>query len=306
MKNEDFLDLLNEIDEEYIESASKRLENLHEFERKEFGDEMRPQVIRLEPAPKKPVPFRTGALAAVAAVLVCAVTAGVFVKLNKPPSYSPGSGVVLSEASHISEPSIPELTSSEPVSSEPTSEEPISYELESRETVSSEPESREPISSEPTSREPISSEPTSREPISSEPTSREPVSSEPFTEPKIKRLERDGYEFSIEINEDFDGKVAGSAGPFMKIDREEVLAICFACEDRNGQLYTIDFYSYDGRTGTVGEPIAVLNFTAESNTQWFSVPYKKEIEEGDECIMFISPVSIYNKSHNTIKGRILP
>ncbi len=128
MKNEDFLDLLNEIDEEYIESASKRLENLHEFEAKEFGDEMRPQVIRLEPTPKKPVPFRTGALAAAAAVLVCAVTAGVFVKLNKPPIYSPGSGVVLSEASHISEPSVPELTSSEPISLEPTSSEPTVFE----------------------------------------------------------------------------------------------------------------------------------------------------------------------------------
>ncbi len=267
MKNEDFLDLLNEIDEEYIESASKRLENLHEFEEKEFGDEMRPQVIRLEPAPKKPIPFRTGALAAAAAVLVCAVTVGVYVKLNMPPSYSPGSGVVLSEASHISEPSVSETTSPEPVSSDTASLEPISYE----------PESREPISSEPTSRE-----------------------------PKIKRVEQDGYEFSIEINEDYDGKVGGQAGPFMKIDREEVLAICLACEDREGQVYTIDFYSYDGRTRTVGNPIAVLTFTAESNTQWFTVPYKKEIEERDECIMFISPVSPYNKSHNTIKGRILP
>ncbi len=276
MKNENFLDLLNEIDEEYIESASKRLENLHEFERKEFGDEMRPQVIRLEPTPKKPIP-RTGALAAVAAVLVCAVTVGVFVKLNKLPSYSPGSGVILSEASHISEPPVSETTSPEPVSSDTASLEPISYE--------------------PTSRETISSEPTSREPISSEPTSREP---------KIKRVEQDGYEFSIEINEDYDGKVGGQAGPFMKIDREEVLAICLACEDREGQVYTIDFYSYDGRTRTVGNPIAVLTFTAESNTQWFTVPYKKEIEEGDECIMFISPVSQYNKGPNTIKGRILP
>ncbi len=128
MKNEDLLDLLNEIDEEYIESASKRLENLHEFERKEFGDEMRPQVIRVERTPRKPVPFRTGALAAAAAVLVCAVTVGVYVKLNKPPSYSPGSGVVLSEASHISEPSVPELTSSEPISLEPTSSEPTVFE----------------------------------------------------------------------------------------------------------------------------------------------------------------------------------
>lgn len=116
MKNEDFLDLLNEIDEKYIESASKRLEELHQYEAPEFGKALKPQVIRVEPAEKRRFPLRGAAFAA-AAAMICAVTVGVYVKLNKP-TFSPNSGVILSEASGISEPTVSEMTSSEPVSSE--------------------------------------------------------------------------------------------------------------------------------------------------------------------------------------------
>lgn len=137
MKNEDFLDLLNEIDEKYIESANKRLEELHQYKDLEFGKALKPQVIRAGRTPKRRIQLRGAAFAAAAAV-VCAVTVGVYVKLNKPQPSSPNSGVTLSEASGISEPFVSDLTSCEPVISES-----VYFTLTSPEPVSSEPPSTE-------------------------------------------------------------------------------------------------------------------------------------------------------------------
>lgn len=267
MTKKDFLDIFNDIGDEFIDefaNAAQNKKDSGDFPLEDFGSPQRPQIIRLERPPKKRIsraPFIAAFTAA--AVLVCAVTVGALFKRKDPQTVSPNDSVILSEPLSKPDPIIIEPNSSEPAV---TASEPTSYEA------------------------------TSREPISSEPA---------VTEPKIKRVEQDGYDFALEIDEN--DKSRGQSGPFMKIDSEEELAICFSCSrECEGERFTIAFFSYDGRTRTVGKRIAAQTFTAESDTQWFSVPYKNEFEEGDECIMFISPVSSNNTSLAAIKGRILP
>lgn len=229
MKNEDFLDLLNEIDEKYIESANKRLEELHQYEDLEFGKAEKPQIIRLENSHKKLISLRNVAFATVAAAVVCTVTTGVFIKLNKPQTSSPNSGVTLSETSGISEPVI--------------------------------------------------------------------------SEAKIDRVNRDGYDFSLEI---IDGKKPLRWCTIPKTDSKKEIAIAVDNDlESVGRRFTIVFFSY--HDGKEEDRIAKLDFTAKSDIQFFSVPYKwNELEKGDECFMLLVAADGDYTSHAVVKGKILP
>ncbi len=229
MKKEEFLDLINDIDDKFLnelaesEPGGKRVKFLPE----DYGAPQKPQVIRLERPPKRHAPFIAAFTAA--AVLVCIITAGVFVKLNKPQTVSPGSGVTLSETSGISEPVI--------------------------------------------------------------------------SEAKIDRVNRDGYDFSLEI---IDGEKSLRSCQIPKTDSENEIAIAVDNDPESvGRSFSIVFFSY--HDGKEVDRIAKLDFTAKSDIQCFSVPYEwNELEKGDECIMLLIAADGDYTKYAVVKGKILP
>ncbi len=149
MKENQFLDGLNNIEDEIVEQFINMDCKLQESARKKT----------------KIIWIRYSAMASCIALIVSAA-----LLVPKIFNDDPQTVVSNSDISHgdfyISEPEQSEPEQSDPDSSEPESSEPNSSEPESSEPESSEPESSEPNSSEPESSEPNSSEPESSEPNS--------------------------------------------------------------------------------------------------------------------------------------------
>ncbi len=104
MTKKDFLDIFNDIGDEFIDEFANAAQNKkdNDFPLEDFGSPQRPQIIRLERPPKKRAsknisraPFIAAFTAA--AVLVCAVTAGALFKRKDPQTVSPNDSVILSE-----------------------------------------------------------------------------------------------------------------------------------------------------------------------------------------------------------------
>ncbi len=110
MTKKDFLDIFNDIGDEFIDefaNAAQNKKDSGDFPLEDFGSPQRPQIIRLERPPKKRIsraPFIAAFTAA--AVLVCAVTAGVLFKRKDPQTVPPNEGVTLSKPASKPDPII--------------------------------------------------------------------------------------------------------------------------------------------------------------------------------------------------------
>lgn len=227
MTKKDFLDIFNDIGDEFINefaNAAQSKQNDDDFPFEDFGSPQRPQIIRLERPPKKRisrVPFVAAFTAA--AVLVCAVTVGALFKRKTPPPVAPNDSVTLSEP----------LSKPDPI----------------------------------------------------------------IIEPKIKRVDREGFDFSLEVEE----RMVKSrfSEPFLKTDSSDELAIFFAASDASAEypLY-ITFY----KATDTDNSIANLRIT-RSDKQWHRVTYSETPKRGEKIVM-----QLYSKTMGpvAVRGRIIP
>ncbi len=261
MTKKEFLDILNDIDDEFVNEFANAPQNKQvggEFPTEDFDAPLKPQIVRLERPPKARVSFRREWLTGAAAVIcVIAVSAFAFVRLSKQPqTVSPND----SGDAYLSD--IP--SDSEPISNDGSN----AY---------------------------LSDAPSESEPISSESVITDPKM------PKIKRVEQDGYEFVLEVDER--ELTSPYSDPFIKTDSENEIAIYFDAGDASEELpLLVVFWLQKDIRDSNARPAASLRITS-SGKQWHSITYSEKPEPGEKIVM-----QLYSKTmdHAFIRGRIIP